>query len=446
MAVPQTAAEPTDEPDGSRIGTDGAEGRDVREGRDDGDSARRSAGGSAPGVFWRYWTAGTVSDAGSAVTALALPLLALTVLDATAFETALLAAAGQISWLLLSLPAGVVAQHVPLRRLQVGLDLVRFVALGSLPLAWWLGALTYPHLLFAALVTGAATVLFDIGNSTFLPAVVPAGQLAARNSVVSGTHAVTDTGGPSLGGVLVSAAGPAGALAVDAVSHLVSAVLLRTLPELRPAPPAGQRPLRLIREGWRYVTRHPVMLPCTVWATAANFLNAALVALTPLYLVREAGLNSVQLGLVLAMDGVGALAGSAVAVRITRRLGTARGIIAADLAGAALLLLAPLTTSAGDAYWFALGNAGFAFGSVVGSITTRTYRQTQSPPALLSRVMATVRFISWGALPLGALAAGLLATLAGTHAALWTVCAAATVPGLYLLASPVGRHRDLATT
>ncbi|WP_353945032.1 MFS transporter [Streptomyces sp. HUAS MG91] len=396
-----------------------------------------------PGVFWRYWAAATISDAGTAVTALALPLIALTVLDATAFESALLAAAGQVSWLLLSLPAGVVAQRVPLRRLQVGLDLVRFAALGSLPLAWWLGALTYAHLLAAALVTGAATVLFDIGNSTFLPAVVPARQLAARNSVVSGTHAVTDTGGPSLGGVLVSAASPVGALAVDAASHLASAVLLRTLPERRPAARTGESALRLMREGWRYVTRHPVMLPCTVWATAANFLNAALVALTPLYLVREAGLNSVQLGLVLAADGVGALVGASVAVRVTRRLGTARGIIAADLVGGALLLLAPLTTSAGDAYWFALGNAGFAFGTVIGSITTRTYRQTQSPPELLSRVMATVRFVSWGAMPLGALAAGLLATFVGTHAALWTVCAAAILPALYLLASPVGRHPDL---
>ncbi|MER5709198.1 MFS transporter [Streptomyces sp. NPDC002122] len=398
---------------------------------------------SSPGVFWRFWAAATISGAGTAVTALALPLVALTVLDATAFEVALLAAAGQVSWLLLSLPAGVLAQRVPLRRLQVTLDLVRFAALGSLPLAWWIGTLTYPHLVFAALVTGSATVLFDIGNSTFLPAVVPARQLAARNSVMSGTHAVTDTGGPSLGGVLIGATGPVGALVVDAASYLASAVLLRTLPESRPAPRTGESALRLMREGWRYVTKHPVMRPCMIWATAANFLNAALVALTPLYLVREAGLDSVQLGLVLAMDGVGALAGAAVAVRVTTRLGTARGVIVADLAGGALLLLAPLTTSAGDAYWFALGNAGFAFGTVIGSISTRTYRQTQSPPELLSRVMATVRFVSWGAMPLGALTAGLLATHVGAHAALWTVCAAAFLPPLYLFSTAVGRHRDL---
>ncbi|GGY62384.1 MFS transporter [Streptomyces omiyaensis] len=398
---------------------------------------------SPPGVFWRFWAASTTSGAGTAVTALALPLVALTVLDATAFEVALLAAAGQVSWLLLSLPAGVVAQRVPLRRLQVALDLVRCAALGSLPLAWWLGTLTYPHLLCAALVTGAATVLFDIGNSTFLPAVVPARELAARNSVMSGTHSVTDTAGPSLGGVLIGVTGPVGALVVDAASYLASAVLLRTLPEGRPAHRGDESALRLMREGWRYVTGHPVMRPCMIWATAANFLNAALLALTPLYLVREAGFGPLELGLVLAMDGVGGLAGAAVAVRVTTRLGTARGIIVADLAGGALLLLAPLTTSGQDAYWFALGNAGFAFGTVIGSITTRTYRQTQSPPELLSRVMATVRFVSWGALPLGAVAAGLLATRFGAHTALWAVCAAALLPPLYLFTTGVGRHRDL---
>ncbi|WP_031487209.1 MFS transporter [Streptomyces bicolor] len=399
---------------------------------------------SPPAVFWRYWAAATVSNAGTAVTALALPLVALTVLDATALQIALLAAAGQISWLLLSLPAGVIAQRVPLRRLQVTLDLVRFVAVGSLPLAWWLDRLSYPHLLLTALVTGAATVLFDIGNSTFLPAIVPARQLAARNSLMSGTHAVTETGGPSGGGLLVQAAGPVGALLVDAASYLLSAVLLRTLPERRPAARTGDGALRLIREGWTYVTRHPVMLPCMLWATATNFVCAALVALTPLYLVRQAGLTPVQLGLVLAMDGIGALAGSAVAVRLTRRFGTARVLVGTALAGGAAALLAPLTTSAADAYWFALGNAGFAFGVVIGSITTRTHRQTESPPDLLSRVMATVRFVSWGAQPLGALSAGLLATYAGTHAALWTVCTAALLPPLYLLAVPVGRRRDLA--
>ncbi|WP_405020806.1 MFS transporter [Kitasatospora sp. NBC_00070] len=408
-------------------------------------SAQRTAPVPAPSTaFWRYWAASTVSNTGSAVTVIALPLIALTVLDATALQVTLLAAAGQISWLLLSLPAGVVAQRIELRRLQVTLDLLRFVALGSIPLAWWLGSLGYPHLLLAALVTGAATVLYDIANSTFLPAVVPSGQLTARNSLMSGTHAVTQTAGPSAGGLLVQAAGPVGALLADAASYLTSALVLRTLPATRPAERPKEGTARLIAEGWRYVTRHPVMLPCMLWATAANFACAGFAALTPLYLVREAGLPPALLGLVLAADGLGALAGAALAPWVSRRFGTARVLLASTVTSALFLFLVPLTTDTGTVYWFALGSFGFGLGIVIGSITTRTHRQTDSPPELLSRVMATVRFVSWGVQPLGALTAGALATAADPRTALWAICATALLPPVVLLISPVARRRDLS--
>ncbi|WP_457031754.1 MFS transporter [Kitasatospora sp. P5_F3] len=399
----------------------------------------------APSVaFWRYWAASTVSNTGSAVTVIALPLIALTVLDATALQVTLLAAAGQISWLLLSLPAGVVAQRIELRRLQVTLDLLRFVALGSIPLAWWLGGLGYSHLLLAALVTGAATVLYDIANSTFLPAVVPPGQLTARNSLMSGTHAVTQTAGPSAGGLLVQAAGPVGALLADAASYLTSALVLRTLPATRPAERPKESTARLIAEGWRYVTRHPVMLPCMLWATATNFVCAGFAALTPLYLVREAGLPPALLGLVIAADGLGALAGAALAPWVSRRLGTARALLASTVTSLLFLFLVPLTTDTGNVYWFALGSFGFGLGIVIGSITTRTHRQTDSPPELLSRVMATVRFVSWGVQPLGALTAGVLATAADPRSALWVICATALLPPVVLLLSPVARRRNLS--
>lgn len=397
----------------------------------------------ASSVFWRYWFASTVSEAGSVMTAVALPLVALTILDATILEVTLLAAAGQVAWLILGLPAGVIVQRFPLRALQVTLDLVRLVAIGSVPVAWWAGQLTYPHLLLVALLVGAATVLFDIGNSTFLPAVVEKHELHARNSLMSGTEAVTQTGGPSLSGVLVQFAGPVGVLVIDAVSYLVSAATLRTLPERRPEPQPRAKARVLIREGWNFVVRHPVIRPCLIWATIVNFVNAALVALTPLYLVREAEVPVGVVGLVIAGDGVGALIGSAVATRLATRFGTARAILLAGFTGGLLTLSVPLTTGLGNVYFYGLGLLGFAFAVVIGSITTRTYRQTESPPELLSRVMATVRFVSWGALPIGAAASGLLASAVGLRPALWTVCALALVAPLTLLLSGVGRRRDL---
>ncbi|MFJ3505625.1 MFS transporter [Streptomyces sp. NPDC090135] len=395
-------------------------------------------------VFWRYWLATTVSEVGSAMTVVALPLVAVTVLNATVLETTLLVATSRVAWLILGLPAGVIVQRYPLRGLQVTLDLVRLVAIGSIPVAWWLGQLTYPHLLVAALISGLATVLFAIGSSTFLPAIIEKRELNSRNSLMSGTLAVTQTGGPSASGLLIQLTGPVGVLAIDAISYLVSALTLRTLPEHRPPAQPHVKAVQLIREGWNYVVRHPVMRPCMIWATWMNFVNAALVALTPLYLVREVGVSATVVGLVIAMDGVGALLGSAVATKLAQRVGTARAVIVACLFGGILALTIPLTTAFSNIYFYGLGMAGFSFGAVVGSIMTRTHRQTDSPPELLSRVMATVRFVSWGAMPLGAALSGVLASAAGVKAALWATCIGALVAPLPLLLSSVRRRRDLS--
>ncbi|MFF3216344.1 MFS transporter [Streptomyces sp. NPDC002886] len=395
-------------------------------------------------LFWKYWLATTVSEVGSAMTAVALPLVAVMALDATVLETTLLAATSQVSWLILSLPAGVIVQRVPLRSLQVTLDLVRLVAIGSVPVAWWLGQLTYPHVLLAAFISGLATVLFAIGNTTFLPAIIEKDELSSRNSLMSGTLAVTQTGGPSLSGLLIQLTGPVGVLAIDAVSFLVSAITLRTLPERRPSAKPQAKPLQLIREGWNFVVRHPVMRPAMIYATLMNLVNAALVALTPLYLVREVKASATVVGLVIAMDGVGALLGSAVATKVSRRVGTARAMILASAFGGTLALAIPLTTSMTNISFYGLGMAGFSFGAVIGSIMARTHRQTDSPPELLSRVMATVRFISWGALPVGAALSGVLASATGLRTALWITCAGTLVAPLTLLLSSVGRRRELS--
>ncbi|MBQ1050203.1 MFS transporter [Micromonospora sp. C51] len=395
------------------------------------------------GVFWRFWLASTAAKTGLALTLVALPLVALTVLGASTVQVTMLAAAGQVAWLLLGLPAGVIVQKCPLRALQVTLGLVRVAAMGSVPLAWLFGVLTYSHLVVVALISGFATVLFDVSSSTYLPSVVDKEELSGRNSLVSGTEAVIHTGGPSLSGVLIHLMGPVGILALDSLSNLLSALILRTLPERRSGRKTQTKAVVLVKEGWHFVVRHPVMRPCMIWATAVNFVSAALLALTPLYLVREAHSSATVVGLVIAMDGVGALLGSVVATRLAGRIGTARAIWSSGLLGGAFALLIPLTTSTGTVFFFAIGNAGFAFGVVIGSIMARTHRQTESPPELLPRVMATVRFVSWGALPAGSALSGVLGAVLGLRPALWLVCAGALMAPMIILLSRIGGLRDL---
>ncbi|MEH0829312.1 MULTISPECIES: MFS transporter [unclassified Micromonospora] len=395
------------------------------------------------GVFWRWWAAGTTSMVGSAVGAVALPLTALTVLDASAFEMGLVAASNYVAWLVIGLPAGVIVQRLPLRGAQVGADLARAVAVASIPLAWWWGWLTVAQLVVVALVVSFANVLFDVANATFLPAIVSREQLHSRNSLTSATHAGTQLSGPALGGLAVQALGAVPTMLLDAASYLVSAALLRSLPARRTDAPDRWPPVRrMIGEGWRYVTRHRVMGP-TMWAaTAVNFVCGAQFAVYPLYLVRELHAPAVLVGVLLAVEGVGSLVGAALTPWITGRWGTARAVLVACVISVAGAFVVPLGVGWPAYLAFAVGNVVFAGGVVVLSVTTRTYRQTASPPELLSRVMAKVRFVSWGAIPVGGVVAGALAGLFGARVTLFVFAAATVCAPLALFLSPVRRLRD----
>ncbi len=394
--------------------------------------------------FWTYWGASTVGSVGDAVTSVALPLTAVTVLHAGALQVGLLAAATWVPWLVIGLPAGVVVGRLPLRGTQIAMDVARAVVLVSVPVAWWLDRLSFVQLLAAAVLVGFGNVVFSIGSTTFLPTVVPRTDLQRRNSLMSATGATTQMGGPSLGGLLVQLFGAVPALVADVVSYLVSALLLAQLPARRlPPAPAEAGAGAMIREGWQYVTRHPVMGPCLWAATTVNFVCGALLPLAPLFLIHDLGVSPALVGVLIATEGVGTLLGAALTPRLGRLLGTARSLLAAALTGALFALLLPLGHGIAGMALFAVGNAGFALGVVVLSINTRTYRQIESPPHLLARVMATVRFVSWGAIPAGSVAAGALAGAVGARSALEVMAAAAFAPLVVLWLSPVRGRRDL---
>ncbi|WP_308307223.1 MFS transporter [Streptomyces sp. ISL-10] len=397
-------------------------------------------------MFWRYWTASTASSIGDAVTTVALPLVAIETLHATPFEVSLLPAARFIAWLVIGLPAGVIVQRLPLRGAQIAMDLIRAAAVAWVPVAALLGILHLWQLIVVTLVIGLAGVVFDVGNASFLPSIVSKEELTARNSLLSGSSAVTQLGGPSLGGVLVQFCGAAASLLVDAVSYLVSAVTLWTMPRPRERQAAGAAgsTWSLIKEGWRYVTRHKVIGPCVVAATLVNFVCGALIALTPVFLVRTLGAPVSLVGVLFATEGLGSLLGAALTTRLADRFGSARAIRWATLLSATAVVLLPLSFAGPGLILFGLGNATFTVGVVVLSILTRTHRQSVTPPELLPRVMATVRFISWGAVPIGALVAGTVATWAGAREALWLVSAIAFLTPLALWTSSVRRLRTLA--
>lgn len=395
--------------------------------------------------FWRFWAASVVSGAGDAVTAVALPLTAVTVLHASSFEVSILTAATYAAWAVVGLPAGVVVQRWPLRGTQVAMDLVRGAALLSVPVAAWTHVLSIAQLAGVAVVVGLASVVFDVGNATFLVSVVSPSELERRNSLMSASHAATLTGGPSLGGVLVQVAGAPGAVLCDVVSYLLSARLLLTVPRTPVGDGERRAPLWLsVRDGLGYVSRHPVVRPCAAMAVVTNTVCGGLMALTPVYLVRTLHAPIGLVGVVIASEGVGTLVGAALTPRLARRIGSARALLLAGAVGAAFALLMPAASPGAGLLVFAVGNAGFAAGVVVLSVLARTHRQQTTPPELLARVVATVRFLSWGVIPLGALAAGAAATAFGLRTAFWALAVLAFAVPAIGWASPVARLRELA--
>lgn len=404
------------------------------------------SGSSSGSGFWYFWAASATSSLGSGVTAVALPLTALVVLHASAFEVGLITAASYAGAVLIGLPAGVIVQRFMLRRLQVAMDLTRAALIASVPVAAWLHMLTLTQLVLVGLFISLSNILFEVANTAFFPAIVSKEELTARNSLLSGTLATTQLAGPSLGGLLVQTLGAAASLLTDGVSYVLSAALLWRIPQGGSRPPArSHEPFtKQVKEGLRFVLRHPVIRPCVMASTAFNFSSGVLLAIAPVFLVRTAGLPAGTVGLVLATDGMGALAGAAITTRLAAKIGTARTVVAATTAGAVIALCMPLAHSSWTALCFSLGQAGFAAGVTILSILTRTHRQSVTPTDLLPRVVASVRFFTWGALPLGALLGGTAADTFGTRNALFTGCTLAFLAPLALCFSEVRSSRDLA--
>ena len=233
---------------------------------------------SDPRLFWRYLGGSTVSNAGDAVTSVAVPLLAVLTLHASAFAVSLLTAATFGAWTLIGLPAGAIVSRLPLRATQIAMDLLRGAAIGSIPIATAFGVLSLPQLYAVVFVVALAGVIFTVANSTFLPALVSPQELLRRNRITSTSESATTLGGPALGGVLVQLLGAGTTVIVDAVSYLVSAVTIRSLPKVDIGTSGGPRmPARaLIAAGVRQVVRDKVIGPCVAAAVLLSLTTGSM--------------------------------------------------------------------------------------------------------------------------------------------------------------------------
>ncbi|MFI2609723.1 MFS transporter [Kitasatospora sp. NPDC018619] len=360
----------------------------------------------------------TSSSVGRQVTALALPLLAIAHLRAGPLGASALLAMTYLPGVLLSPLVGVAVDRARLRRMLVAVAWLQVPAVGSVPLAAALDALTWPHLFAAAAASGALGSAQGVALQSCLPRVVPPERLLPANSSLTGARTVGLIGGPALGGLLIGLVGPAPALLVECAAYLVGGALFLALPAAlnRPAqePGRGARPrLEALREGLAVIRRETLLRRQALAAAGLNLGGGAGGGLFVLYADRELRLPPWQLGTVYAAYAVGTGAGVLAATAVTRALGMGRTIRLCAVGAGAALFLIPAASLGLSFPVLVLYQLLFGPLATVWSIAMTTGRQLVTPAHLLGRVNAFLQAVLTATLPVGAVLGGWLASRVG---------------------------------
>ena len=398
-----------------------------------------------PGGLWRHgdflwlWSSQTISQFGSQVSQLALPLVAIVVLGESAFEVAMLGMVEFLPFLLFSLPAGVWVDRLSRRPILVVADIVRAAALATVPIAYWLDGLTIWQLYIVGFVVGVGTVFFDVAYQSYLPSLVERDQLSDGNSKLEISRSAAQLAGPGVGGVLIAILTAPVAVAADAISFVVSALLIgRIRTAERESPPEARRSLLSeLWEGLRYVIRHEYVRGMAASVAIFNFFGNVGGAIILVYFVRELGLSAATIGIVFGLGNVGFLVGAFVARRIETRIGVGRTIVGSMVLSVPGLLLVPLAPKDFAVPLLVASGLIVGFAIVLYNVTAISLMQAITPDRLLGRMNASRRFLVWGVIPLGALVGGVLASTIGLRPTLFVGAIGASLAVLPLLFSPV---------
>jgi MFS family permease len=395
--------------------------------------------------FRRLWIGETVSQFGTQVTFLALPLLAILVVHASTFEVGLLTAFDTLGFLVVGLPAGAWVDRMRFRSVLIVNDLLRAIALGSIPLAYALDALTIGQLYVVALVAGVCTVFFDVAYQSYLPELIDRAALVEGNSKLQASESVSQIAGPSLGGVLIQALTAPYAILIDAVSFLWSAGWVGAI-RVRPPKPERKPDRHLgreIKEGIAFVVGNRMLRAIAMCTGSANLFSSIAFAVFYVLLARDLDVSAGLIGVITATSAVGGLIGSFVAAGLAARLGQGPAIWLSSLACAPFAFVAPFVHKDWTLVLLAVAQIMWWCAVVVYNITQVSFRQGLCPPALLGRMNATMRFLVWGTMPLGGLLGGVLGETIGVRETLLVAAIGGCLPFLPVFLSPLRTMREL---
>lgn len=389
--------------------------------------------------FNTFWLGQALSHVGAQITLLAIPLIAGAMLGATAAQMGYLLAAESMPYLLFALPAGAWVDRLPRRRVLVAADLARTVLLLCIPLAALLHLLSIPLLLGIGFLATTAAVFHDIAGQAMLTTLVSPGFTMKANARLEFTRAAAAAIGPGLAGLVAQWLSPALCLLPTAISHGVSVLNNLRLPLERPHPRTRVASISSeIREGMHFVLTHRIIRALAGCALIWNASWYAMNAVFVLFATRELGLSASALGIVLAAQGAGMLCGAMVAGRVKAQLDLGRSllvgpvisVLACIACSGALPLGSPMVAPL-------IGQFLFGLGPMIWTVTQLSTRQNLTPAALQGRVSASIRFVSYGMRPVGALAGGWAGSVLGLQPTI-LICAGFFGLALaFLLVSPV---------
>ena len=394
--------------------------------------------------FLKLWSAETISQFGTQVTVLALPIIAATTLNVTPFEFGMLATIEFLPFILLSLPAGVWVDRLRRRPILIAGDLVRAAALISIPIAFALDALTIWQLYIVGFINGCATVFFDVAYQSYLPSLVDRDQIVDGNAKLQTSVSAAQITGPGAAGLLIGAFTAPFAILIDALSFVASALFMFAIRRHETAPEPvlneqGERPsMRAeIVEGLRYVGRQRLLRSIAATTGLSNFFSNVVYSILILYLVRELLFTPELLGLAFSVGAVGFLLGALIANRVASRFGVGPTIVASALAfGPSALLIAVAPPDVAVPFVAASVFVG-GLGGAIYNINQVSLRQAITPERMQGRMNATMRFIVWGTIPIGATVGGFLGGIIGLHQTIWIGAIGGTFVFLPVLFSPV---------
>lgn len=407
--------------------------------------------------FRFVFAADVVSTFGSLMSRLAIPWLAVLVLGAGPSQMAMLAVADVAAGALAALSLGVLVDRWPKRRTMIACDLLRAAALLLIPLLGMAGMLSIGWLIAIVALNGALSEAFELSQSAWIARSTETQDLAQRNSALAAGAAVTEAASFGLTGWIFQLLGAFVAIVADALTYLISALLLVRVSEPPPLQVADTGESSTVRgalrafaaeagDGLRTLAGHSVLRTLALIVALTQFGTSFAATTYMIYVARDVGFPTGTLGLIFALGGIGSLFGSWLAARLAKHVAPQR-LLVAGLAvwaiGSACAPLAAAATALGIALLAAQQLVGDA-GAIVYLVTDRTLRQTHAPAAYLARVDAGIRTLGYGATLAGALVSGTLAEIFGARPLLFASSALIGVAAV--TAALLLRARSVAAT